>query len=263
MDNAIFAEMIEAFSHRLQAHERTLLLACHGYDLCLEARIVRSLLERRIDGIALIGLDHDTMTTTLLKTRQVPVVSVWNYRADAHLPCVGVNNYRAGALIAEHLVALGHRHFVTLFPDIDRNDRARDRLLGVEETLQQHGCTWQRHACPYEIAIAKELSRNILHDSQPTAMIGGNDVIAQGIIYGALSLGLSVPKDVSVAGIGDFRSSSQMEPSLTTVRLPAKRIGVQAADTLLSLSQNKEPEERSEALEPELQLRNSTAQYME
>ena len=58
IDNAIFAEMIEAFSAHLQKHDRTMLIAAHGYELTLETAIVRSLLERRIDGIALVGADH-------------------------------------------------------------------------------------------------------------------------------------------------------------------------------------------------------------
>ena len=259
MDNAIFAEMIEAFTHQLQMHGRTLLLACHGYDLELEARIVRSLLERRIDGIALIGFDHDAVTMSLLKTRQVPVVTVWNYRSRTALPCVGVDNHRAGRLIAEHLTGLGHRDIALLFPDTDSNDRARDRLSGVEEILEQHDCRWQRYICPYDVAASKMLSCEVLQNQHPTAIIGGNDVIAQGAIYGAQSLGVSVPEEVSVVGIGDFRGSGQMEPSLTTARLPAKRIGVQAAETLLSLSQNEDVSGMRQFLEPELQLRNSTS----
>ncbi len=258
MDNAIFAEMIEAFSNQLQSHERTLLIASHGYDLGLEASIVRSLLERRIDGIALIGLDHDAVTMNLLDKRQVPVVTVWNYHPDAVFSCVGVDNRQVGRSIAQHLVDLGHREIALLFPDVDTNDRARDRLAGVEDILGQHGCTWQRYACPYEVARSKALSREILQDAHYTAMIGGNDVIAQGAIYGAQSLGISVPESLSIVGIGDFRSSGQMEPSLTTVRLPAKRIGVQAAEILLSLSQNDEATDIRQFLKPELLIRASS-----
>jgi len=44
IDNAIFSELIEAFSARLRERERTMLIASHGYDLPLEVAIVRSLL---------------------------------------------------------------------------------------------------------------------------------------------------------------------------------------------------------------------------
>ena len=48
---------------------------------------------------------------------------------------------------------------------------------------------------------------------------------------------MAVPKDVSIVGIGDFRGSEHMEPGLTTVRLPARRIGQIAADTVLTMSE--------------------------
>ena len=58
VDNAIFAEMIEAFSARLRDYDYTMLIASHGYDLRLEAQLVRTLLERRAYAVALVGLDH-------------------------------------------------------------------------------------------------------------------------------------------------------------------------------------------------------------
>ena len=45
-------------------------------------------------------------------------------------------------------------------------------------------------------------------------------------------LGLRVPEDISLIGIGDFSGSAHMEPGLTTLRLPAKRIGELAAEKL-------------------------------
>lgn len=60
---------------------------------------------------------------------------------------------------------------------------------------------------------------------RPTALLCGNDVIAQGVIYGAQSFGLGVSGDISVIGIGDFKGSGEMEPGLTTIRVPARDIG--------------------------------------
>ncbi len=100
IDNAIFAELIQAFSARLQHHERTMLIASHGYDLGKEVPIVRSLLERRIDGVVLAGLDHERVPLNMLAQRGVLVISVWNYRADSNIPCIGADNFKAGAMAA-------------------------------------------------------------------------------------------------------------------------------------------------------------------
>jgi len=240
IDNAIFAEMIEAFSTHLQEHERTMLIAAHGYDLTLETAIVRSLLERRIDGIALVGIDHDPVSLNMLAQRDVPLISMWNYDESATLPSVGSDNQLAGELIAKHLLELGHDDFALLFPETSNNDRSRGRKAGVINVLQEAGVVVSPEHdlhCPYDVGQAKEIASKLLASNPPKAIICGNDIIAHGVIYACQSMNVSIPKDVSIVGIGDFGGSEYLEPGLTTVRLPAKRIGIQAADTLLRMSE--------------------------
>ena len=69
---------------------------------------------------------------------------------------------------------------------------------------------------------------------RPTALICGNDILATGALYGTIAAGLSVPDDISIVGIGDFKGSSEIEPALTTVRLPARQIGQDAGAALVN-----------------------------
>lgn len=94
---------------------------------------------------------------------------------------------------------------------------------------------------PYDIGRAKQAALDLLAESRPTAILCGNDVIAHGVIYACQALGLAVPQDVSVTGIGDFRSSAHMEPGLTTVRMPARTIGRIATDTLVRMITDRAP----------------------
>lgn len=263
IDNAIFAEMIEAFSTQLREQDRTMLIAAHGYDLELETAIVRSLLERRTDGIALVGFDHGSVALNMLAQREVPVVSMWNFSENSELPCVGADNYLAGKLIAEHIASLGHNDIALIFPETQNNDRARDRLRSVSETLNSLGVQLPPDrilSCRYDVGEAKKLATFLLSENAPSAVICGNDVIALGVIYAATSLGISVPDRLSVAGVGDFRGSEHLEPGLTTVRLPAKRIGVAAADTLLRMSETgMPPKPFHQAMPLGLKVRGSTA----
>lgn len=239
IDNAIFAEFVEAFSTRLRHHDRTMLIASHGYDLSMEISIVRSLLERRIDGVVLIGFDHDAVALSMLADRNVPVIFAWNYDADSKFSCIGAQNQQAGQLITQHIIDLGHTDICFIFPDTQFNDRARERKEGALTTAFDAGLYPPENrifTCPYDISAAKELACRILEKTSLTAIICGNDVIAHGVIYAAQSLGIKVPVELSVAGIGDFRGSSDMEPGLTTIRIPAKRIGLLAADAIFTKS---------------------------
>lgn len=262
IDNAIFAELIEAFSARLQEKDRTMLIAAHGYNLTMETAIVRSLLERRIDGIALIGFDHEAVPFNMLAQRDVPVISVWNYHKDSKIPCIGMDNYKAGQLVAQHLLECGHKDIAFVFPDTNSNDRARDRLCGVMDTLKAEKIKIPPNRllrCDYDIGAAKELAKSVLQNNPPSAFICCNDVIAHGFIYACQNLGIKIPEEISIVGIGDFGGSEHLEPALTTVRLPAKRIGIQAADTLLKMSDTGlPPKQLAQSIELEFVERAST-----
>lgn len=63
-----------------------------------------------------------------------------------------------------------------------------------------------------------------------------------------------------MVGIGDFRGSSAIEPPLTTVRLPARRIGQLAADTLINELTGVDTDHVTDTLIPtQLVIRDSTA----
>lgn len=237
IDNAIFAELIEAFAAELRKHDRTMLIAAHGYDLSLEVAIIRSLLERRIDGVALIGQEHETASLEMLAVRNVPVLAAWNYRADSPIPCIGADNIEAGFRVASYLLDRGYEDIALLFPPLEANDRAQDRLTGALRALgtSREVLSANRFVeTTYDIGMAKQAVIDLLSNDPPAALVCGNDIIAQGAVYACQSLGMTIPDDIAIIGIGDFRGSAHMEPALTTCRLPAREIGRVAANRLAS-----------------------------
>jgi LacI family transcriptional regulator len=229
INHAIFAEVIQAFSDAIDQEGFTLLITSHGYDLDREYAMIRKLMEHRVDGLALIGFDHSEETFRLLEQQDVPALAIWNHDAASPIPCVGADNREAGRAAARHLLDLGHRDIGLVFPDTVRNDRARHRLSGALEVLESAKiCVpdgWRSEA-PYSIAQAKQVTLSLLQqERRPAALLCGNDVIAQGALYAAQKQGISVPGDLSVMGIGDFKGSGDVEPGLSTVRIPAGRIG--------------------------------------
>lgn len=229
VDHAIFGELIQSFSDSVERKGFTILLGSHGYDLGREYRIVRKFFEHRVDGVALIGLDHAEDTFRLIAEQGVPATTLWNWSKDSPLPCIGMDNRAAGALAAEHLIALGHRRIALAFPPPEGNDRAAGRLAGALERLARAGLEVPPHwviSTRYAIGEARDSVSSLLDcAAPPTAILCGNDIIAQGAVYALMRAGLVPARDLSVIGIGDFKGSAHMEPALTTIRLPAKRIG--------------------------------------
>lgn len=237
INHAIFAEVVQSFSDSVESAGFTILMTSHGYDLGREYSVLRKLLEHRVDGVALIGLEHSAETFQLIEQQNVPCVAIWNHNARSRISCVGAENTEAGRMAADHILGLGHRRIGMIFPDTKGNDRAQGRLDGARGALDAAGITvppkWQMTS-PYSISLAKEAVGGLLSSGDaPSALICGNDVIAQGGVFAATKLGVSVPGDLSIIGIGDFKGSQEMEPALTTVHIPAQDIGRMGAEQIV------------------------------
>lgn len=263
LDHAIFAEVVQSFSDTVAEQGFTILLASHGYDQQREYAILRKLLEHRVDGIVLTGLDHDEAVFRLIDSQTIPSILMWNYAKDARYPSIGSDNKSAGSMIAELLLSQGHRDIACMFPPTYGNDRAQARFLAVMQTLADAGVSVPDHWQLTTVYSISESKRDILEllskTERPTAIICGNDILATGALYGAAAAGLRVPNDISITGIGDFKGSSEIEPALTTVRIPAKRIGHEAGRALSSAIITPGSMTDGVHCEPELIVRTSSA----
>ena len=267
IDHTIFAELIQSFSVSIDRFGFTILLASHGYDLQREYALVRKMLEHRVDGVALIGLEHADETFALIERQAIPSILLWNHSDRTALRCVGTNNYSAGNIIGTYIVEQGHSDIALIFPPIDGNDRAAQRYRGVLAAIEGAGLSipeaWNLKA-PYSVAGAKAAAAAILRgDSTPSALICGNDVQAWGALNAASRFNISIPDELSVTGIGDFKGSKDLEPALTTVRIPARQIGSQAAITIARAITEPDTAVVSQNIEPELMVRGTCAAIQE
>jgi len=262
LDNAIFANATHALQKALEAGGYHLFVACHEFDLAAETRITQSLIERGVDGVVLVGLEHEPVLFELLDTFRVPYVVTWALDATGRHPTVGFRNRDAAARVARYLLDIGHSRIAMIAGQTGPNDRARERLQGVRDALTSAGLAleppWLIEA-PYTFDAGQEAMRRLCAlRPRPTAVICGNDVLAIGAINEALTLGLQVPAQISVTGFDDLPIASLLIPSLTTVRVPMRELGSLAAQHLLALIAG-EPVNMVRELPVELIVRDSTA----
>lgn len=267
IDHTIFAELIQSFSDAVAEQGFTILLASHDYSLEQEYALTRKMLEHRVDGMALVGVEHAKDTYGLLDEQDIPAILLWNVDETAPIPCVGSDNYLAGQLIGEHVTALGHRDIAALFPPQAGNDRAARRFAGTMEALHRAGCDIPAHRyleTTYSIADAKNAVLDLVSQGpMPSAILCGNDVLAWGALHALSRAGLRVPGDVTVTGIGDFKGSRDFEPPLTTVRIPAPQIGAHAAKMIVASITGTAPRPRNAVIAPELKVRGTCGAFQE
>ncbi len=236
--NSLYAKATQALQKTLEERAYTLLLGCHEYDLADEVKVTRSLVERGIDGLVLVGAEHDDELFALLADFAIPHVLTWALDAAGRHSCVGFDNRVAAAQVAQYLLDLGHREFAMVAGITSGNDRARDRLAGVRDALAARGLEMSpQHVIdvPYTLAAGRAAMSGLLGlEARPTAVICGHDVLAMGAVMECRVREVAVPDDMSVTGFDDIEAASILAPPLTTVRIPMRAMGQAAAQQIFA-----------------------------
>ncbi|MDP0926765.1 LacI family DNA-binding transcriptional regulator [Paracoccus onubensis] len=238
LENAVFAHGIDAFEHALPEGKFALLVASYGYDPQREREQIEALVARGADGLLLVGFDRDPAIYEWLAIRKVPYVLAWAC-GDAH-PYAGFDNVAGIVAMVRLVLDLGHRNISMLSGLTAGNDRARNRLEGARALLAEKGLSFRGVAeVPYGLENGARAFAELMADRAVTAVVCGNDVLAAGALRAAHRMGLRVPEDVTITGFDDIDIASITFPELTTVRVPHKRMGQEAATLLQHLIDRK------------------------
>jgi LacI family transcriptional regulator len=262
VDNAIFAKAIDALQRRLAESELQLLIATSDYDPRTEERQALNMLARGVDGLLLCGCMQSAALLERLRQRGVPTVHVMSWPLPPGRIGVGFDNARAMAQVVRYLIDLGHRRIAMLAGVTRDNDRAAARVDGVREALQAAGLTLPESRLVerrYSLAAARDGLRTLMAaKAPPTAIVCGNDVLAFGALLEAQRLGIVVPRELSLVGFDDLEMASQLQPALTTVRVPSEAMWRTAAERLMAALDTTSPLPASTEIEVALVVRDSS-----
>jgi LacI family transcriptional regulator len=211
-----------------------------------QPEVNRRLAERlRQAGIAVVLLDRD--------------LGPFPSRSDFDL--VGIDNFAAGYMLAEHLLKLGSRRpaFVARphsAPTISA------RIAGVREAMLDRGLSipadFSRVGDPDDSHFIDEIISR-----EPDAAICANDQTAAVLTRSLERKGLRVPRDVRVVGFDDVRFATLVSVPLTTMHQPCRAIAVTAFRTMLERVADPSPPPRSLTLTARLVIRESCGAYLE
>ncbi len=255
-----FPTMIQALESALAAQGYTLLLAAPEHHNVDEGSILRALLERGVDAVALLGSRHPPEVFALLEAHRTPYVMMWSAPSQAG-PSVGFDEAAAAALLIDHLGALRHRQIGFIGGRTIDNERALSRLQGLTQAIARRGMTLCERALvetEYGFREGFEAMTEILgRRTEATAVVCGNDYLAAGALSALDQAGVAVPAKLSIASFNDNDFAPFLHPPLSTVRLPIREIGERAAAYLLGCLQNA-PMAPAQSLGVELMVRCST-----
>jgi LacI family transcriptional regulator len=265
--NELYAVAIDTLENQFERLGYTVLLTCHRGGHQAEMRIMRALIERGVDGLAVIGSSHHHDVFSLLQRQSVPYVLMWATDRSGIHPTVGYDQKLAMTKIADHLVALGHKKFAILPGPLEGHKLSEERLAGAREGLANHGipsASLEVLATAFEPDIVRKATRELLAArSGVTAIVAGNDMIAAAAVAECRRQGIDCPKQISITGFGDWGLARLMSPALTTIHSDAVRIGRLTSENLLSQMKGISIDTLQIEFEPELVVRESTGRAVE
>ena len=231
----------------------------------IEGQALKLLLDRRVDGIIIVG---GQLEEEMLKKVAENLPLVVAARELKSLPgnCLFVDNFQAGYRATKYLIDMGHRDIAHITAPVAYQKTVDDvyrRYEGYQQALRDVGL----EADP-RLVVEGNLQQQsgvlavemLLSRGRPfSAIFSANDQMAFGARLALFRRGIRVPQDISLVGFDDEASAAYMIPPLTTARQPADEIGKIAAQAILEMINGGSPE--LPTLEVELIVRESVNRH--
>lgn len=243
ISNAYFGEIARGATDAALARGHLSFICDTGRNPVNEFEIHELLWKHRVRGIVLAGGGFDTEEYRDLIQRQLERSAGFGLRVVAtapqgvEIPGVSPDFCGIAGTVVDHFMDYGHRRVALVTGPLEVLT-SRAHVKGFREAVERHG-----EQLDPEFIVAKGFTEEagyaagralVARADRPTALCCANDLIAIGAMHAIHDAGLSIPEDVSVAGIGDATVASYTRPGLTSVRVPRYDIGARAVEMVLA-----------------------------
>lgn len=251
INNSNFSDTARGITDELEKTGLQLLLAYNDYSAEREESQIEAMLRRRPEGIILTGGIHTDRSRRMLENAGIPVVETWDLPAKPIDQVVGFSNADAMSLLVKTLAAKGYRKFAYIGGTTERDTRGNQRRAGFQAAIAELGLPEGRVVSfgvpPISMEQGAQAMGSVLSQWPDTEVaICVSDLSAFGALMECQRRGLEVPKDIAIAGFGNYEIAACCHPRLTSVDIQCYEIGRLAARKLINTIQNPEHPSRSE-----------------
>ena len=243
---SLLAKQLEATAR----NEGYSILVC-STDNSKNARgIIDNMREHCVDGIIISScLIKESDEFKELLRMKYPLVTLGREIDGCEDVCnVGVNSYKTGYEATKYLLNLGHKN-IGLIASEGWLCNTKKLIEGYSTALKENDINMDESFIfngEFDIETGvKGIEYFINNKKNISAIVAGNDIMAYGVYRGAHNFNISIPKNISVIGIGDLKFSKVAIPALTTVQEPIDKIAEKAVEMIISII-TKKPMEQSE-----------------
>jgi LacI family transcriptional regulator len=260
--NPFFPELVRTFESLASQKQYDLLLTSTDYDTSRMTACLRRMLERKVDGVAMMTSEMDLSLIKELSKRSVPIVFMDVGQMGPRMSHVSIDYGNGIRQAVDHVVGLGHRQVAFITGPLDLHS-ARTRSQSFVDGMRHHKLTPDRKMIREGTHTAdggqRAMAELLRLSKPPTAVVCSNDWTAIGALHAIYAAGLRVPEDISVVGFDDIPLASYTTPALTTVRMSAQDVGATAFQALFALIGQERVEGDVYQVGTHLVVRDSTA----
>lgn len=259
--NPFFPELVKSFEDQAVQRDKEVIIGNTDYSPKRMAGCIRRMLERKVDGVAVMTSEGDPAMMMELTRRNIPTVFMDTGKPGPHCANIRIDYAQGIHEALNHLYALNHRR-IAFIPGPMNLKSVRIRHDAFLAGLKTHGLGDHPMIEKGNHRIeggAIAMSHLLKASPRPTAVIASNDLTAIGALGAILDAGLRVPEDISLIGFDDISFAHLTQPPLTTVILSRTQLAVTAFAALEALIRKEEGLHVDYTIPTHLVLRKSTA----
>ena len=229
--------ILKGISDVIREENCIMILGDTEHDEKQEVRLFKAMQDNHVDGIILMSSALEEKYITMIQKEKIPVVLIGESIAANRFNSVNVDCRASAVEMVAHLVEVGHRT-IALLKGHDPHHETEEMSLGYQNVLRANGIPVDRK---WIMDVENTIEggyigmKRMLAAGAPDAIFCTSDEIAYGAMEALKDSGMSIPEDVAVAGFGNNRMSNLIEPKLTTVELPYRKMGIYGARILFDL----------------------------
>lgn len=234
------AQILAAAQAHAFANHYAMMAYGSGSDPEKEIECIHHALENRTSGLLVSTTNYAANQRHFKEAQEnkVPLVLVNTRILNANIALVHGDDLSAARQSVKHLIQLGHKKIGHL-AEPRQEFETTERFQGYSEALIDAGIVPSKklvRICQWSQDSGREQALDLLSkQSSITALFCANDNIAFGALQAAAQLGLRVPDDLSVCGVGNLPLSQHSHPPLTTYETHHDQVGRSALEALIDL----------------------------
>ncbi|WP_103063605.1 LacI family DNA-binding transcriptional regulator [Actinomyces qiguomingii] len=223
--------------------------ARHGYNLAVwpleeaeaGAELVNLVRQGKADGVLLVEVGMEDPRVAALKRARLPLVMIGRTADPDGLAYVDIDFERTVDDAVAELFRHGHRHIAFVGRPAKQADAGYGPAVrgrqGYERATTGRGLKPVAYDCDASPQAGQAMARTLMgQEWRPTGIVVMNDLAALGLLTGLQTMGLRVPRDVSVVGaVSSPTLGAMTTPALTTTHAPGERMGAFATRALLAI----------------------------